>query len=102
MDPAESRLPAGVEHVRTEERFVVREGDDVAELDYHRRGNRLSIVHTGVPPAMERRGTGSALVRAAVEYAAAEGLTVVPSCSFARWWLEHHPDAAASVPITRP
>lgn len=80
----------------------MREGGDVAELDYHRSTDRLSILHTGVPAPLEGKGVGSALVRAAVEFAAAEGLTVVPSCPFAQRWLEGHPDVAASVPIERP
>ena len=42
------------------------------------------------------------LVRAAVGYAAGEGLTVVPACPFARAWLDRHPDVAALVPIDMP
>lgn len=80
----------------------MREEGHVAELDYHRRGDRLSILHTGVPAPLEGKGVGSALVRAAVELAAAEGLTVVPYCPFARRWLEAHPEVAASVPVDRP
>jgi uncharacterized protein len=84
------------------ERLVVREGDDVAELVYHRSGDRLSIVHTGVPPGLEGRGIGSALVKAALDLAARDGLTAVPYCPFARKWLETHPDVAASVSIDWP
>lgn len=80
----------------------MREGDDVAELEYHRRGDRLSLLHTGVPASLEGRGIGSALVGAAVEFAAEEGLTVVPYCPFAKGWLEHHPGVAASVPVDQP
>jgi predicted GNAT family acetyltransferase len=94
-------LPA-VEHDQAQERFVVRAGGEVAELDYRRRGDRLSILHTGVPASLEGKGIGSELVRAAVELAAAEGLTVVPYCTFAQWWLEGHPDVAASVTVDLP
>jgi uncharacterized protein len=91
-----------VEDDQSEERLVVRQGDDVAELVYHRRGDRLSLLHTGVPASLEGRGIGSALVRAAVERAAQEGLTIVAYCSFAKGWLESHPDVAASVSVVRP
>jgi predicted GNAT family acetyltransferase len=52
----------------------------LAELVYRRSGSRLVLVHTGVPRALEGRGVGGALIRAAVAKAAAEGLTVVPLC----------------------
>ncbi|HLW45593.1 MAG TPA: GNAT family N-acetyltransferase [Acidimicrobiales bacterium] len=91
-----------VVHDEAGERFFVREGADVAEVRYHRHGDHVTILHTGVPPALEGRGLGSALVRAVVELASAEGLTVVPRCPFARSWLEAHPDVAASVTIESP
>jgi hypothetical protein len=62
----------------------------------------MVLVHTGVPGALEGRGVGGLLVRAAVGYAAGEGLTVVPACPFARAWLQRHPDVAALVPIDAP
>jgi predicted GNAT family acetyltransferase len=83
-------------------RLVVREGGEEAELTYRRSGERLSIVHTGVPPALEGQGIGGTLVRAALDLARAEGLTVVPYCPFARRWLEDHPDASGSVAVDWP
>lgn len=70
-----------------------------AELTYRRRADRLVLVHTEVPPALEGRGVGGQLVRAAVGRAAREGLTVVPLCPFARSWLERHPQVAAGVSV---
>jgi uncharacterized protein len=82
--------------------FGYRAGDFVAELVYRRRGERMVLLHTGVPEALEGHGVGGELVRAAVRYAASQGLTVVPACPFARGWLERHPDVAAQVPIDAP
>jgi uncharacterized protein len=70
-----------------------------AELIYRIRAGRLVLVHTGVPEEMAGRGVGGMLVQAALAKAAAEGLTVVPLCPFARAWLKRHPDAANSVEI---
>jgi uncharacterized protein len=84
------------------ERFVVREGGEEAELRYHRIGESLSLLHTGVPEALEGRGIGGALVRAAVDLAAGERLVLVPYCPFARRWLERHPEVAAAVVIDPP
>jgi predicted GNAT family acetyltransferase len=82
--------------------FEYRAGGSVAELVYRRRGERMVLLHTGVPDALEGHGVGGRLVRAAVGYAAGEGLTVVPACPFARAWLGRHPDVAALVPIDEP
>ena len=41
---------------------------------------------------MEGHGNGSALARAALDDARAQGLTVIPYCSFVRGYIEHHPE----------
>lgn len=63
-----------------------------SELTYRLRGDRMVLTHTGVPAAIEGRGIGSALVRAAVEDAIARDLTIVPRCSFVAGWLDRHPE----------
>ncbi|MGZ4688058.1 MAG: GNAT family N-acetyltransferase [Acidimicrobiia bacterium] len=80
-------------------RFVADTGGEPAELVYRRRPGRLVLVHTGVPPELEGRGIGGRLVATAIDRARDEGLTVVPWCPYARWWLRHHPEVAASVTI---
>jgi predicted GNAT family acetyltransferase len=91
-----------VTHDPDHSRFEYRAGGSVAELFYRRRGERMVLVHTGVPGALESHGVGGQLVRAAVGYAAGEGLTIVPACPFARAWLDRHSDVAALVPIDAP
>ena len=91
-----------VTHDPDHDRFEYRAGSSVAELVYRLRGERMVLLHTGVPHTMEKHGIGGELVRAAVGYAASQGLTVVPACPFARDWLERHPDVAARVPIDEP
>ena len=82
-----------------ENRFVIREGAGEAELFYTRQGDRLILVHTGVPEAWGGHGIGGRLVRAALALARTDGLTVVPWCPYARHWLKEHPDEAAAVMI---
>jgi uncharacterized protein len=84
---------------RERHRFVLVEDGVEAELVYRARPDRLILVHTGVPDEVGGRGLAGDLVRAAVERAAAEGLTVVPWCPYTRAWLRDHPDEAASVDI---
>jgi predicted GNAT family acetyltransferase len=80
-------------------RFELRVGDALAELIYRRRADRLILVHTEVPDELGGRGIGGQLVQAALAKAAAEDLTVVPLCPFARSWLERHRDAANGIRI---
>jgi uncharacterized protein len=61
-------------------RFELQVGGHPAELRYRRNGNRLVLIHTGVPVELEGRGIGGRLVAAALDRAAQEGLTVVPVC----------------------
>ena len=87
---------------RDGQRFVLRIEGHEAELTYQLDGDRLVLVHTGVPDELEGRGLGGTLVRAAVERAAAEQLTLGPRCPFARSWLEKHPDEAARATVAPP
>ena len=73
-----------------------------AELTYRLDGTRLTLLHTGVPDEIGGRGIGGRLVRAAVERAVAEGLTLVPRCPFARAWLERHPQSAEGLVVDPP
>ena len=65
-----------------ESRFVISEGGTEAELVYARQGDRLILVHTGVPEAWSGHGIGGRLVRTALARAKAEDLTVVPWCPY--------------------
>ena len=86
-------------HLPAEHRFVIRHDEVEAELVYQLDGDTMLIVHTEVPDALGGRGIGGHLVNAAVNRAAAEGLTVVPWCPFARQYLRRHPDVAALVSV---
>jgi predicted GNAT family acetyltransferase len=80
-------------------RFESGTGEDMAQLVYRRRANRLVLIHTEVPEELEGHGLGGELVRAAIERAAREQLVVVPLCPFARRWIERHPESVTDVEI---
>lgn len=81
------------------ERFEVIDDGHLAELVYHLHGSRLTLIHTEVPEALGGRGLGGVLVRAALDRARRDHLTIVPNCPFARGWLEKHPDEIGDVDI---
>lgn len=83
-------------------RFEATVDGQVAFLTYRRRDDRLVLIHTEVPDALEGRGIGGALVAAAVAHEAEHDLTVVPRCPFAREWLARHPDDAGRVRVEPP
>jgi uncharacterized protein len=91
--------PAQVIDDHDHSRFEVLIDGAAAELAYRRRADRLVLIHTGVPDQLAGQGIGGQLVRAAVDRAAKERLTLVPVCPFARNWLERHPDVAATVDV---
>lgn len=64
----------------------------VGELLYRRYPDRILLVHTDIPPALEGQGLGSRLVAGALDDARAKGLRVVPVCPFVRSYLRRHPE----------
>jgi predicted GNAT family acetyltransferase len=86
-------MSAEVVHVPEQSRFEVAGEPEPAVLLYDKSDGEVSLLHTVVPVEMEGRGVGSDLVEAAVGWARAEQLEVVPVCSFVQDWLTRHPDA---------
>lgn len=72
---------------------------ELAQLSYRRRAGRLVLIHTAVPGALSGQGIGGKLVRAAIDKAAGENLTLVPLCPFARDWLQRHSEEASRAAI---
>jgi predicted GNAT family acetyltransferase len=89
-----SNQPVNVIHETEQRRFVVVQDGQTAELTYRGGddGSAIVFTHTGVPSALEGRGIGSALAKAGLEHARANGLEVVPLCSFVRGYIERKPE----------
>ena len=76
-----------IRHERTEHRgaFVIeREGKRLAEMTYTVAGSRAIIDHTTVDEALRGTGAGAKLVEAAVLWARAEHVKIIPLCPFAK------------------
>jgi uncharacterized protein len=74
--------------------FEVRADAGVAMLTYVQRGDVLDLMHTRVPPELEGQGYGAALAKAALDYARANGLKVIPTCPFVHAYLRRHKEYA--------
>ena len=84
-----------VEHDLVSRRFTIASSENTAVLAYAPAGSGLvELYSTFVPPADRGRGVAARLVEAAVQYARAEGLRIIPSCWYVAQWLRHHPEHA--------
>jgi len=81
-----------VTHQAAANRFAVTVNGHLAVAEYARHGQVVTMMHTFVPPELRGRGLAEQLVVAALEWARAERLQVVPACSYVAKFLERHPE----------
>ncbi len=81
-----------VSHDRTAQRFDVALDGQTALLSYSRASGVISLDHTYVPVPIEGRGVAATLTRAALDFARAEKLRVVPACSYVAAYIRKHPE----------
>ncbi|MDD4777301.1 MAG: GNAT family N-acetyltransferase [Fermentimonas sp.] len=62
--------------------FIMKDGRQVAELDFNVESNILDAYHTGVRPDFEGQGIAGMLFDKMVEYARKKGYKVNPSCPY--------------------
>lgn len=73
-------------------RFEITVGERLSVVDYVRHDGEIVMTHTFVPPELRGRGLAEKLVRAALDFAAAERLKVVPACSYVGRFITLHPE----------
>jgi len=74
--------------------FIIKENNErLAEMTYSKAGDSLIIIdHTEVSDALRGKGAGKQLVIAAVEYARANQLKILPLCPFAKSVFDKTPE----------
>jgi len=78
-------MDARVEHNEDRSRFdLFVDGRRGGYLTYEINGGCLDIQHTVVSPELRGNKLGEVLVGAATEFAQSKGLSIVPSCSYAK------------------
>ena len=86
-------MPIEIEHDEPHARFVAPIEGELAMIEYTRPDARtLDLYRTFVPPAGRGHGLAALLVRAALDHAAAEGLRVIPTCSYVAGFIDKHPE----------
>jgi len=81
-----------VTHDRVARRFVSLIEGHTSAIDYALDGDVMTILHTNVPEPLAGRGIAGALTREALATARSERWSVVPACSYARAFIEKHPE----------
>jgi predicted GNAT family acetyltransferase len=86
-----ARNPAVV-HNPSKRRFEINVDGQLSVLEYTFKNQRLFLMHTEVPPALQSQGLGTELAHAALEYARQNELTVVAICPFVQEYVSSHPE----------
>lgn len=79
-----------VRHNPQASRFEAFVDGELCRADYRMSGNVMHIVHTEVPYRLEGRGLAGQVVQAALDFARANGLKVVPVCGYVRAYVRRH------------
>src|SRR5713101_120619 len=79
-----------VVHNKEAHRFEARVDNQLSLLTYRRTGDRVAFLHTEVPAALERHGLAGKLARAALDFARAENLRVIPVCPYVANYIGKH------------
>jgi predicted GNAT family acetyltransferase len=87
-----------IRHNPAARRFEAFVDGGLCRADYRMAGDVMHIVHTEVPYELEGRGLAAQVVRAALDYARANGLKVVPACGYVRAYMRRHKESHDLLP----
>jgi uncharacterized protein len=79
-----------VVHNEKAHQFEIEKDGLRAVLTYRQFPDRIHLIHTEVPAPLEGKGLATKLARAALDFARANHLRVVPVCSFVASFLRKH------------
>jgi predicted GNAT family acetyltransferase len=77
---------------KAQSRFEMDADGELAVACYKREPGVVTLTHTETPYRLQGRGIASRLIRGALESVRAEGLRVVPRCSFVSAFMARHPE----------
>lgn len=85
-----------IRHDEESERFVAVVDGAEAVVQYGRPDEQtIDLFRTYTPEALRGRGIAGHVVEAALEYAQAQGLRVLPTCPYVSRFVEKHPEYRA-------
>lgn len=81
-----------IENNESAQRWEARLGEYVGFTNYRRNEDTIHFLKTRMPPELEGQGVAGRLVKAALEDARSQHLTVVPICRFVAAYIRRHPE----------
>ncbi len=88
-------MPPAVQDNPPQHRFEATIDGHLAQVSYRVHGNVMTLVRTDVPEALKGQGVAGALVQAALDHARAHAMKVDPVCTYAKAYMERHPESMA-------
>lgn len=85
-------MSGSVNHNQARRRFELAVDDQIVFTEYRLSPGTMTFYHTLTPPALRGRGLAAQVVQAALEFARAEGLKVVPLCWYVSGHINAHPE----------
>jgi len=83
-----------IRHNSEKHRFEAGDGAEVAKLNYRVHPGVVEMVHVEVPEEYQGQGLAGKLAAAALDWARASGLKVVPSCPYVKSYIGKNPQYA--------
>ncbi len=90
-----------VDNVQLHRYEVVHDGALAGHAEYRRAEGSITFTHTRIDDAFAGKGLASTLVKHALNDARAEGVAVLPQCSFVKGYIAKHPEYLDLVPADR-
>jgi uncharacterized protein len=90
LPAGEVSMPFMIAHDVARTRFETVVDGEHASLLYRPEADAVHMTEVQVPAAIEGRGIAGALTKAALDWARAEGLKVVPACPYVASWVGRH------------
>lgn len=81
-----------VRHDADRNRFALDISGETVFTEYRLAPGTISFLHTLTPPNLRGRGLAGAVVKAALDFARAEKLKVVPLCWYVSEYMDTHPE----------
>jgi uncharacterized protein len=79
-----------VTHNEAQSQFEAKVDGKMSAAAYTVDGDTITFTHTNVPEELGGRGIAQKMVTAGLDYARANGLKVVPQCSYVKKFMEKH------------
>ncbi|PHI20449.1 GNAT family N-acetyltransferase [Lewinellaceae bacterium SD302] len=73
-------------------RFETTVDGHLGVVEYKRLGDKIALIHTGVPDEIGGRGIASQLAKYALDFARDNSLKVLPYCPFIARYIKEHPE----------